>query len=75
MSSKKHKKYKVKIIWRSQITDSTFPPREWDDTDSETKQRTYDFRTKQERDIFLKGVEQAIGWDEYEVVQEREYDE
>lgn len=78
MSSKTSKKWKVKILWKGvddkPPCDSLFPPPYTED-DCETKQRTYDFRSKQERDAFLKGVEQAIGWNEYEIVKEAEYDE
>lgn len=72
MSGKTSKKYKVKIVWKGDPpADLLFPN---GDEDGETKQRTYDFKTKQERDAFLKGVEQAIGWNEYEIVREAEYD-
>lgn len=76
MSSKTSKKYKLRIRWT--LAEHLIP----EDLASldgyrepEQKERTYDFRTKQERDIFMKGVEQAIGWSEYEILKEKEYDE
>jgi hypothetical protein len=71
VSNKSAKKYKVKILWTGAPVITIFPG---DDVD-EMKQRTYDFRSKQERDAFLRGVGEAIGWNSFEIVKEAEYDE
>lgn len=71
MSSKTAKKFKVRIKWfldaHHDLGDD-----EWND--GEVKERTYDFKTERERDAFLQGVEQAVGWSEYEVLKNKEYD-
>ena len=71
MSSKTAKKFKIRIRWfhEAHVDDVAD---EW--SDREVKERTYDFRTEKERDAFLKGVEQAIGWTEYEIMKNKEYD-
>jgi len=51
---------KIKIAWGSEMTRA----------DNEGVHSTYVFETKGERDAFMRGVEQAIGWTEYEVITE-----
>jgi hypothetical protein len=77
MSSKSAKKYKVKIRWT--LAEHLVSEEEYslspDERHGTEKSRTYDFRTKQERDTFMKGVEQAIGWSDYEIVKDKVYDD
>jgi hypothetical protein len=53
-----NEKYTIKILWGSTST------RE------ENEPCTYEFDTKEEFNAFLEGVEAAVGWMDYEVVEQ-----
>lgn len=54
--------HKTVIRWGSEMTRQ----------DNEGVSSTYNFETKAERDAFMYGVEEAIGWSDYELVEDEE---
>lgn len=59
---KEERKHKAVLRWGSEMT------RE----DNEGVSSTYNFDTTAERDAFMYGVDEAIGWSDYELVEDEE---
>jgi hypothetical protein len=62
----------VKIVFGKEQVNKVISNIELTDVEKAVHEKEYKFETKAELDAFCKGIEEAIGWNEYYIV-EQEY--